>query len=63
MEIEILWRLRFPGVEVNSGYLDYARYSFVASPEKARAGLGFVPSFSSRRVLEETVRKRRYAHP
>jgi UDP-glucose 4-epimerase len=61
--LEMLWRLRFPGVEVNSGYLDYARYSFVASPEKARTGLGFVPSFSSRRVLEETVRNRRYAHP
>ncbi len=52
--VEILWRLRFPGMEVNRGYLDYARYSFVASPEKAKQELGFYPIYSSREVLEET---------
>ena len=61
--VELLWRLRCPGIEVNCGYLDYARYSFVASPRKAAAELGFVPFFSSRQALEETVTHRWAAHP
>lgn len=56
--LEILWRLRVPGVEVNRGYLDYARYSFVASSQKAKDELGFFPQYSSREVLEETKRSR-----
>ncbi|WP_319523248.1 NAD-dependent epimerase/dehydratase family protein [uncultured Desulfosarcina sp.] len=59
--VEMLWRLHVPGIEVNRGYLDYARYGFVAGGEKAEAELGFVPVFSSRQVLEDTVRKRRHA--
>jgi UDP-glucose 4-epimerase len=59
--VEILWRLHVPGIEVNQGYLDYARHGFVAGGKKAAAELGFVPVFSSRQVLEDTVRRRRHA--
>lgn len=59
--VEILWRLRVPVIEVNRGYLDYARHGFVAGGRKAEIELGFVPDFSSRQVLEDTARRRRYA--
>jgi UDP-glucose 4-epimerase len=59
--VEILWRLHVPGIEVNRGYLDYARYGFVAGGQKAETKLGFVPPFSSRQVLEASVRKGRHA--
>lgn len=57
--LEALWKLRFPGIEVNSGYLDYARYSFIASPLKARKVLGFYPAYSSLETLMETVRNKK----
>ena len=53
--VEVLWRLRFPGIEVNSGYLDYVRYPFVACAKKAASELGFAAAFSSRQVLAENV--------
>lgn len=59
--VEMLWRLRVPGIEVNRGYLDYARYGFVAGGRKAEAELGFIPAFTSRQILEDTVRRRRHA--
>lgn len=59
--LEILWRLRMPGVEVNHGYLDYAAYPFVASPDKAREELGFIPRYTTRQTLEETARSRLHA--
>jgi len=57
--LETLWKLRLPGIEVNSGYLDYARYSFIASPLKAKNILGFYASYSSRETLLETVRNKK----
>ncbi|MGC8603914.1 MAG: NAD-dependent epimerase/dehydratase family protein, partial [Desulfomonilaceae bacterium] len=51
---EVLWRLHCPGVEVNSGYLDYARYSFVVSNQKAKELLGFYPAYSSLETLDAT---------
>jgi len=57
--LEALWKLRFPGIEVNSGYLDYARYSFIASSLKAKEILGFYPAYSSLATLEETVRSKK----
>ncbi|MGM0451991.1 MAG: SDR family oxidoreductase [Thermodesulfobacteriota bacterium] len=56
--LEALWRLHAPGIEVNSGYLDYIRYPFVASNQKAKEQLGFYPRYDSRQTLEETVKGR-----
>jgi nucleoside-diphosphate-sugar epimerase len=53
--IELLWRLHIPGIEVNRGYLDYARYTFVASPERAKKALGFYPGYSSIETIRDTV--------
>ncbi|WDP85797.1 MAG: NAD-dependent epimerase/dehydratase family protein [Desulfobacter sp.] len=58
--VDLLWHLRIPGVEVNRGYLDYARHPFIASPEKAKAKLGFVPRYSSRKILEDMIRSRNH---
>ena len=58
--VELLWRVRFPGVDVNCGYLDYARYPFVASPRKAASELGFTPLFSSRQALVDTLGYRQH---
>ncbi len=49
--LEVLWRLHLPGVEVNRGYLDYARYDFIASGRKAREELGFFPRYTSIQAL------------
>jgi UDP-glucose 4-epimerase len=38
--------------EAPGGFLDYARFSFVADGEKARQALGFEPRYSSRDALE-----------
>ena len=57
--LEALWKLRFPGIEINSGYLDYARYSFIASPLKAKKVLGFYPDYSSLETLMETVKSKK----
>ena len=59
--VELLWHIRFPGVEVGSGYLDYARYPFVASPRKAAAELDFTPNYSSHQVLQDALRHRYHA--
>ncbi|MFZ5570425.1 MAG: NAD-dependent epimerase/dehydratase family protein [Thermodesulfobacteriota bacterium] len=53
--LEICWRLRIPGVEVNQGYLDYARYAFIADGRKAREELGFVPRYSSSQALSASL--------
>jgi UDP-glucose 4-epimerase len=57
--LELFWRLRFPGIEVNSGYLDYVRYPFVAGNDKAKKELGFFPEYDSKTTLESTVRNKR----
>ena len=57
--LELFWRLRFPGIEVNSGYLDYVRYPFVAGSDKAKKELGFDPEYDSIETLESAVRNRR----
>lgn len=56
--LEMLWRLRCPGIEVNSGYLDYVRYPFIAGNDKAKRELNFNPEYDSRQTLEETVQRR-----
>ncbi len=56
--LECLWRLHFPMIEVNRGYLDYIRYPFVASNEKARHELNFYPQYSSAETLRDTIRNR-----
>ena len=57
--LEALWRLHAPRIEVNSGYLDYIRYPFVADNQKAKDELGFYPRYDSRQTVEETVKKGR----
>lgn len=59
--VECLWRLHFPMVEVNRGYLDYIRYSFVASNKKAKKELNFTPRYSSAATLRDTLRSRSHA--
>ncbi|MDA3897135.1 MAG: NAD-dependent epimerase/dehydratase family protein [Desulfobacteraceae bacterium] len=56
--IECLWRIHFPMIEVNRGYLDYVRYPFVTSNKKARQILNFTPRYSSQETLAETIRNR-----
>ena len=56
--LECLWRLHFPMIEVNRGYLDYIRYPFVASNEKAGQELNFTPQYSSIETLLDTRRSR-----
>lgn len=57
--LELLWRLHFPGIEVNSGYLDYVRYPFVTDNNKAKEDLGFYPEYDSKKTLELTVQGRK----
>lgn len=59
--LELLWRLHCPGVEVNCGYLSYARYDFVASGRKAEKELHFFPSYSTAATLAATIRSRMHA--
>ncbi|MBW1892149.1 MAG: NAD-dependent epimerase/dehydratase family protein [Deltaproteobacteria bacterium] len=54
-KLELLWRLHCPGIEVNSGYLDYARYPFIAGNNKAKQELGFYPKYDSKQTLEITA--------
>jgi hypothetical protein len=42
------------------GFVDFARYPFVADGEKARRELGWSASYSSRQALEAYLR---YRHP
>jgi UDP-glucose 4-epimerase len=54
--LECLWRLHFPKIEVNRGYLDYIRYPFVASNKKAKKMLGFNPKYTSTQTLKSALR-------
>jgi UDP-glucose 4-epimerase len=56
--LECFWRLRFPKIEVNRGYLDYIRYRFIASNKKAKKLLPFNPKYSSTQTLKLTVRNK-----
>jgi UDP-glucose 4-epimerase len=56
--LECLWRLHFPKIEVNRGYLDYIRYPFVASNKKAKKLLNFRPQYTSVQTLETTIRSK-----
>jgi UDP-glucose 4-epimerase len=56
--LEGLWRLHFPMIEVNRGYLDYVRYPFVTSNEKAKQELNFTPRYTSTETLQDTIRNR-----
>jgi UDP-glucose 4-epimerase len=53
--VELLWRLHFPGIEVNRGYLDYIRYPFVASNKNAKKKFGFKPRFTSTQTVIQTL--------
>ncbi len=56
--LELLWRMHVPGIEVNQGYLDYARYDFIAGGRKAKEELGFFPDFTSAETLAAAVAAR-----
>ena len=61
--IDLLWTLRFPLIEGNSGALDYMRFSWNASDHKTRDALGLGPRRSSsevfRKMLESKGRRSR----
>jgi len=54
--LECLWRIHFPMIEVNRGYLDYVRYPFVTSNKKAKQELDFTPRYSSAETLHDTIK-------
>lgn len=56
--LESLWRIHFPRIEVNRGYLDYIRYPFVADNSKAKTVLGFTPRYTSLQTLKATLKAR-----
>lgn len=56
--LESLWRIHFPRIEVNRGYLNYIRYPFVADNSKAKTALGFTPRYTSLQTLKATVKAR-----
>jgi UDP-glucose 4-epimerase len=57
--LESLWRMHFPRIEVNRGYLDYIRYPFVADNRKAKTVLGFTPRYTSQQALNQMIKTRR----
>ena len=59
--LECLWRIHFPMIEVNRGYLNYIRYPFIAANKKAKKLLNFQPQYTSLQTLKDTVRSRRNA--
>ena len=48
----LLYLLRFPGVEARAGMLDFIRYRWTASDEITRDKLGFKPRYSSEQVVK-----------
>jgi UDP-glucose 4-epimerase len=56
--LESLWRIHFPRIEVNRGYLDYIRYPFVADNRKAKTVLGFTPRYTSQQALKQMIKAR-----
>ena len=59
--LECLWKIHFPMIEVNRGYLDYIRYPFIATNKKARKLLNFNPRYTSMQTLKDTVRSKTIA--
>jgi len=59
--LECLWRIHFPMIEVNRGYLNYIRYPFIAANKKAKKLLNFYPRYSSIQTLKDTVRSKKVA--
>jgi UDP-glucose 4-epimerase len=56
--VDLLWSAGL--APAPSGFVDFARYPFVADGEKARRDLGFTARHSSREALEAYLRER---HP
>ena len=56
--LESLWRMHFPRIEVNRGYLDYIRYPFVADNRKAKTALGFTPRYTPQQALKQMIQAR-----
>jgi len=54
----LLWKLRFPLITFNPGWLNYLHYSSIASGEKLEAAHGFAPSFTTERALRSYVEER-----
>ena len=59
--LECLWRIHFPMIEVNRGYLDYIRYPFIAANKKAKKLLNFHPRYTSTQTLKNTFRSKKIA--
>jgi len=59
--LEILWKAHFPRIEVNRGYLDYIRYPFIVSNQRAKKDLGFSPRYTSIQTLEDAMRFRKHS--
>ncbi len=55
--VDFLWKVRAPFVEAPSGMLDFIRYPWVASGEKMRERLGFLPFYSTREAFVSFLKK------
>lgn len=55
---ELMWQLRIPIIETPASMSSLIRYRWVASGEKARTVLGFVPKYSTKDSLLDFCKKR-----
>jgi UDP-glucose 4-epimerase len=53
------WKLRFPLIESPADILDFIKYPWVASGQKAKKELGFVPKYSTKEALEIFLENRK----
>jgi len=57
--INLLYFLRFPGVEAPAPMLDFIRYRWTVSNKKTRSELGFKPHLNSKEVIEELLAQKK----
>lgn len=57
--VNALWKLRVPLLEFPADILDFIKYPWVASGEKAERELGFVPKYSSEETLKIYLKNRK----
>ncbi len=60
--VNLLYFLRFPGVEAPAPMLDFIRYRWTASDLITRSNLGFKPRLSSKEVMEELLSRKKNIH-
>lgn len=54
---ELMWRFRVPIVEAPASMLSLIRYRWIASGEKAQHVLGFMPKYSTKEALLDSIKE------